>query len=65
MTLLVIIGMFVAWKVYNWYLDAQLDKVDFSKISIGKSAQDIGISHTAYKRNLINGKYNKDKNHPI
>lgn len=56
---LVIIG--AIYFINKWIVDAKLDNYDMSKVSIGKMSMDVGKSQSEIRRNLVNGKYDKDE----
>lgn len=57
--MLVIIG--AIYFINKWSVDAKLDNYDMSKVSIGKMSMDVGKSQSEIRRNLVNGKYDKDE----
>lgn len=56
--MLIIIG--AIYFINKWSVDARLENYDISKVSIGKMAMDTGKSKFEIRRNLVNGKYDKD-----
>ena len=58
---LIVIGIFVAvYFIVKARLESKVNHYDMSKVSIGKLAMDSDKSQNEIKRNLVNGKYDKD-----
>lgn len=58
---LITLGIFVAiYLIGKASLDHKMDNYDMSKVSIGKMSMDAGKSHAEIRRNMVNGKYDKD-----
>lgn len=58
--LIVLIIILVIWGISKANTNAKLDNYDMSKVSIGKMSMDSGKSKSEIRRNLVNGKYDKD-----
>ncbi len=58
---LIVIGIFAAvYFIAKARLESKVNHYDMSKVSIGKMAMDSDKSKFEIKRNLVNGKYDKD-----
>ncbi|MDD4689628.1 MAG: hypothetical protein PHE51_07795 [Eubacteriales bacterium] len=63
--LLTIVIVIIYFAVSRGSVNQKLENYDMSKVSIGKMACDTGKSHHEIRKNLVNGKYDKDANWKI
>lgn len=54
----IVLVFFTFYSIINAH--NRLEHYDMNKVSMGKMSQDIGKSQSEIRRNLINGKYDKD-----
>ncbi len=57
--------VFGGFLLLQYSLENKVDNYDMKKVSTGKMAMDAGKSKSEIKRNLVNGKYDKDSNWKI
>lgn len=58
--LITVIVLLVIWGISRAVTNAKLDNYDMNNVSIGKMSMDSGKSKSEIRRNLVNGKYDKD-----
>lgn len=60
-TIITLIICAIIWGISKASLEHRVDNYPISKVDSSKMAADAGKSYTEIRRNMVNGKYDKDK----